>query len=984
MTQEEYDAKYGANSATNTITMTQEEYDKQYGDDENIITMTQEEYDAKYGSSQETKEPEFKYLEDEALKVETERMSRLGETLDQAGQDVLDIGKINLSKAGGFVNATLANINEMLGIDSSLFRSNQEYYKAIADESKKKLSEGTYKDSPIIQMLAEEAGNPLAYYGAGLKTISQVAMLDTMFNKSIGKDAGEGATLSDAGDVATAGSVTAVVGKLAEKVLNNFEKGASLPDNSASKLLNSYTDEQKVHLANAYETARKAGVNILGSDVDPATTGAKMLDIMKKRPEGVKPIADLTNEDVGNFVKFYDDMLNKISAEKASPDTLATAVKTNLDNQAIAYEDATKRAFSDFEYLTEGAVKIKNQDYLSFIEALRKNVVSKKLTTDSEAIKAVTNWLSLEARTAKNAGTDISVNELRDKLSSVINKVSEANSAVGGGKKAKAFTDIGTQFEKLFDTALDTSKSSDTARQVLNEAKRLYKERLDSFGYRGTGKGATTNFIPKFLNKIQTDSENAIKMIKTSEQWDEVKTMLPEETRNAIIRQRLQNFMVETDGVLDLHKFANEVQNKSSQKLLRNMLGDTNYKTLTGLSEVAKLVGKRQKDVRTTNVLSETGKFHGTLGQIMQTVKQFYGNRLLAQALTKYGTKSGEKIERKLSQVLKRDNISVDEFLKNIDDLEDYLGDQLAFTSKELYQGINRTSTQKALPKGEGRPNQTTGQSMTVTPKGEAYPTGSRGIEKQEMSQANRQVLEGEIVEPPAQLPDKGGQLRDAIAKAEEPIIMGAGTRKVQDMTPDEAAKKLFESQPKLIGQVNKSLKMKNKPVKARFNANGNFDNLSDKEQTWVRELFSDSDSFKKITMSQKEKFWRLQEKSKKPKSTSNTTKFKSKDNYAEGEYIPDSREGMIDSNYKKMNKSEVDEMDRLYEEDQKMTMRSDEWDGINAAYESVKTKDMRIVDMRKLAKDFNIKLKSKLTKAELKKILTEELETMRDAHQSF
>ena len=72
----------------------------------------------------------------------------------------------NLNKMGAGVNAGLANLNEMVGAESSLFRDNQKYYTDNANEYHQ-------PNSPIL----EEAYNPVNFtpYGRGMKLLGSAA-----------------------------------------------------------------------------------------------------------------------------------------------------------------------------------------------------------------------------------------------------------------------------------------------------------------------------------------------------------------------------------------------------------------------------------------------------------------------------------------------------------------------------------------------------------------------------------------------------------------------------------------------------------------------------------------------------------------------------------------------------------------------------------------------------------------------------------------
>ena len=91
-----------------------------------------------------------------------------GSLWDTVKADAGDFGKAvtyNANKLGAGINAGLANINEAVGLDSSIYRDNQKYYQGNAEEY-------AQPDRPFLQ----EAYNPTNYavWGKGYGLLSTI------------------------------------------------------------------------------------------------------------------------------------------------------------------------------------------------------------------------------------------------------------------------------------------------------------------------------------------------------------------------------------------------------------------------------------------------------------------------------------------------------------------------------------------------------------------------------------------------------------------------------------------------------------------------------------------------------------------------------------------------------------------------------------------------------------------------------------------
>ncbi|MHA1664204.1 MAG: hypothetical protein ACTSVR_13215 [Candidatus Thorarchaeota archaeon] len=276
-------------------------------------------------------------MADEYVRVNEPK--NFSETVGQSFVDTKDLLKYNLSKMGAGVNAGLANINEAVGLDAGGFRGGQRFFQDAAQNADTALNE-TYGGSPIIKTVAKEAGNPINYFGGGMKTLAGIVAGDTSNTIAVEGDR-SGINMKDVGEVANNTAVGLGIGKAIDTLLGFSPRKAILGDevNSPEKItrLQELADKKGIELTPATTTGSPNLARIEHSIADGVAGGLGMR----------KAIANESGATDTAIV----NQLNKMGANgsnTASGEGFKQSVESVLDSEKNYFHQQFNDLFSTF------------------------------------------------------------------------------------------------------------------------------------------------------------------------------------------------------------------------------------------------------------------------------------------------------------------------------------------------------------------------------------------------------------------------------------------------------------------------------------------------------------------------------------------------------------------------------------------------------------------------------------------------------------
>jgi len=325
------------------------------------------------------------------------------DSLGTAGENLLNILKYNASKGGATATAGLANLNEMLGLPSDIYRNSQKYLQEAAQNAETAL-EPTYGKDTFFGEVAKGMGNPLNYVpvakGAeGLKLLGGLVGLDTAAEIATKGDR-SGVSSKDIGDVALNTSIGLVGGKLVEKGLDKLSKIEKLKGNKTPEL-DKMKPEDKVKLGEKY------GIDLMTSDVfQPKTwfgklqqetterlpfvgTGSNRVKQLDQRKAAVERLGEQFNigdskeiaaNVMDNLSKARAEKINKYSTMKEevfnnvgqSPVNVSNTIN-QIDNEITRLQNISDTSYNDLiGKLTNLKNDITKNDGINTLNALRK------------------------------------------------------------------------------------------------------------------------------------------------------------------------------------------------------------------------------------------------------------------------------------------------------------------------------------------------------------------------------------------------------------------------------------------------------------------------------------------------------------------------------------------------------------------------------------------------------------------------------------
>jgi len=243
----------------------------------------------------------------------------LADAITNAGSSTLDALKYNASKLGALTNAGLANLNQLVGVDDSLFRENQAFWQEKAKEADAGLTQtmgdGLSKD--ILKIGADPLMlTPIGVGGKGLATLGGIMAGTTAGDIAVTGDM-TGANVEDLGQVATSAGLGIAGGKILEKgteAIGNLIKPnyAAMEMDKLLKEASSGNKDARIMLAEkvkanseTIKAAENLGVDLPVDALATGTTGTQ-----------IKELAGLARSQVGGeasaqFKASIDDITTK-------------------------------------------------------------------------------------------------------------------------------------------------------------------------------------------------------------------------------------------------------------------------------------------------------------------------------------------------------------------------------------------------------------------------------------------------------------------------------------------------------------------------------------------------------------------------------------------------------------------------------------------------------------------------------------------------
>ena len=470
-----------------------------------------------------------------------------------------------------------------------------------------------------------------------------------------------------------------------------FGLGKYLAPNELGKLTKLETevatlgDAKVAQILNGLDLAKKEGIDILSADLDPATRLAQVMATLEKSPITAGKLMDLTSKDVDKVVAYMNETMSQMV--NATSDNVSTGriIKEALLDQSKQYDQAIDTAYKNLETAQEAVGgSMSNPTTVRWLTNVLDDIQNGKVVEGVLDSKEIEPYVSaLLDRYSKN-GNELSITEMYRTMRDIIGEASTATDA----KKGRAFAKLADRFSKQFDNMTGGDQALD---EIGAAARKVYKDKLDLFGYNMTGKDSDLNgFIHKFMQTADTDIEAAAKSVNTMEKVQLLKRAVKDNVVKSIQRNQLQMAMqkgYEAGDRIDLLKVSKELSNKSDS-FLRELYGDEGAKTIRGIESVARWIGERSNRLSKPNILSATQTIKNmSLLHPMSMVKSM-GDILMGVIHGRTGiTASKLELERMQKSLQKSLNgQSIDDIMKGLRGMG-YVGEG-KYTADELIKNV--------------------------------------------------------------------------------------------------------------------------------------------------------------------------------------------------------------------------------------------------------------------------------------------------------
>jgi len=377
-------------------------------------------------------------------------------------------------------------------------------------------------------------------------------------------------------------------------------------DEATEKAVNTMGQDHAFSILTAIDFAKKNGVNILGHDVDPGTQLSQLVEAAKSNPVLSASLKKTTEKDVEAITAYISKVKNEYSDLMADDTSMGQYINRVINAQEVEYDSAISKAYDDMgNIMGAESADMSNKTFIGWLDGIKSNVSKQKGIEPSDR-KHLLSYVDEYVKDYQVSGNNVNVQDMYDMMRKTISRVAELNKKGDGGPEARAYAQLADLFEGQFDTlAKGHSSQGGPLAEVMNNAKGLYRKRVELFGYRGTGKGGSgTGFISSFRDKYAKDPEGAMKLVNTPEKLRELKDISGD--GGDIVDMLKRNFLQRavsksTDGVqTNLSGFSKELM--KDEAFSRELFG-ADFDSMKNLSTVADIVGKRVKSLSKTSTL---------------------------------------------------------------------------------------------------------------------------------------------------------------------------------------------------------------------------------------------------------------------------------------------------------------------------------------------------------------------------------------------
>lgn len=563
---------------------------------------TQEELKARFEASK------TQSVEDEPGFIDTiiEDISKIDPS--QVAADTGNLLKSNLAKYASLGLAIPANLNEALGIDSSVFREPQEWWQKQYEEADKALIP-TYGEG-LYRTVAKEVGNPLNYVGggkgvglnAGAQTLAQLGKIvaaDTAAEKAVKGDR-SGVGLEDLSDVATATGATMLGGKLIDEAASGIKSLVSpnymdMDLGTLAKKASEGNDKAKIALAqkakadpSIIKAADELGLDLPVDAYTTGRTGEQMKDLAGMARSEVGGTAKQEfRESVADVSKRAEDIMNDIGNKDIS--TVSSEVLSSLKNTKTELKNSSDAIYKN----------------------ISANMPKEKLemTNTTNTINEIIDDLGGNLNSLSSKEKELFDLLIDDKITyGVLERKRREIGKTLGSLPTGEYKDADTYLMERLYSALkddqiasvgkympDTVDSLKAADELVQQRKAINESIINGFG-----KDEAGSIVNKLRSAITSGSKGDVTNL------NKVLSIVPEEQRGEALISGLKQMSNDAQGNFNFNNFnkfyGGIVGKTETRKILRQNLGPENLKKMDSLL----LVSKAMQD--STNKIINTGK----------------------------------------------------------------------------------------------------------------------------------------------------------------------------------------------------------------------------------------------------------------------------------------------------------------------------------------------------------------------------------------
>ena len=303
----------------------------------------------------------------------------VGEGLKDAGRATM----YNLNKMGAAVNAGLANVNETIGLDSSLFRDNQKFYQ----ENEAALKQ---PDRPFLQ----EAYNPLNYTvgGKGYKLAS------TLVGSAFGNEAANSAVTGNDFNYDDA-STNAAIGLGIDPALKTLKLTGGSINDLFRRILVGSDATSKQDVAALQKLANKYDIELTPATASGSPSLARMEHNLADSAAGglgLRQAVNAEKEGIDNAIyKGFGDMGANGSNTNAG-EAFAQGTKEVMDNEKQYFNDAFSKLFARYGDDPIFSIKGVKAEANKLIDQAERNPIIKNTTAyrDAKALADTDSYLT--------------------------------------------------------------------------------------------------------------------------------------------------------------------------------------------------------------------------------------------------------------------------------------------------------------------------------------------------------------------------------------------------------------------------------------------------------------------------------------------------------------------------------------------------------------------------------------------------------------